>query len=61
MRPWTKLAAAIFALISLLHLLRLVFRVPVFVDGIAIPVWISVLGCLVSGTLAAMVWRESGR
>lgn len=61
MRPWTKLAAAIFALIAILHALRLLLGLQVVVDGLTIPLWLSVGGMLVSGTLAAMVWRESRR
>jgi protein-S-isoprenylcysteine O-methyltransferase Ste14 len=58
-KPATTLASILFALVSLLHLLRLVFKVEVTVGGNVIPMWVSVLGCLVSGGVALAVWREN--
>jgi hypothetical protein len=61
MRPFTALGAIIFALIALLHLLRLFLGWKVAVDGIDIPMWLSVLGMLIAGGLALMLWREARR
>jgi len=61
MKPITILAAIIFALISIGHLLRLIFQVPVTVAGITMPVWASMIGALVAAVLAVLLWRESGR
>ena len=59
MRPFTTLGALIFALVALLHLLRLLLGWKVTVDGIDVPMWVSVLGMLIAGVLAMMLWREA--
>jgi hypothetical protein len=59
MKPATTLATLLLALVSLGHLLRLAFRVEANVGGSVVPMWVSVLGCLVSGGLAFALWRES--
>jgi len=58
-RPFTTLGALIFALVALLHLLRLLLGWKVTVDGIDVPMWVSVLGMLIAGVLAMMLWREA--
>jgi hypothetical protein len=59
MKPATTLASILFALVSLAHVLRLIFKVEVSVGGTVIPMWVSVLGCFVSGGVALAVWREN--
>lgn len=61
MKPFTGLATAVFALIALVHLYRLVRPFAVVVDGAAVPQWASWLGLVVAGGLALMLWRESRR
>jgi hypothetical protein len=61
MKPFTTLAVAIFALIALAHLYRLVTPFEVVLDGHAVPQWASIAGLIVGATLAVMVWRESRR
>lgn len=61
MKPFTSAAILIFALIALIHLYRLVKPFPVVVGGTIVPQWVSLLGLLVAGVLALMVWRESRR
>ena len=58
MKPFTKIAIAVFSLVAVLHLLRLVFGWEVIVSGIIIPLWVSVIGFLVAGLLAVLLWRE---
>lgn len=58
MKPFTKIAIAVFSLVAILHLLRLVFGWEVIVSGIIIPLWVSVIGLIVSGGLAFLLWRE---
>jgi hypothetical protein len=57
--PIERLAAPFLGLIALLHLVRLVFQVEVWIGGIPIPLWVSVLGSIVTGGLAVLPWRES--
>ena len=57
--PFSAFAAAVFTLVALVHLHRLVFQWEVVVNGAPIPMWTSVLGVLIAGVLAIGVWRES--
>ena len=59
MRRFTKIAIAVFSLVAVLHLLRLVFGWEVIVSGIIIPLWASVIGFLAAGVLAVLLWRET--
>jgi hypothetical protein len=58
-RPFTSLAAIIFAVIAFVHLLRLIYGWAVTIVGADVPTWISVLGLLIAGGLAAGLWWES--
>jgi len=58
MKPFTVIAIVVFALVSLLHLLRYVLGWEVVVNAVAIPMWVSVLGLVIPGVLAFMLWRE---
>jgi hypothetical protein len=61
MKPFTKLAVVIFALIALVHLYRLIRPFEVVVKGMVVPQWISLAGLIVAGGLALMLWREARR
>lgn len=61
MKPFTTLAVAMFALIALAHLYRLVMGCEVVVNGTTVPMWVSAAGLIVAAGLALMVWRESPR
>ena len=59
MKPFTNLAIFIFALIALLHVFRIMFKWEVMISGVVIPMWASVLGLIIAGGLALMLWKES--
>ena len=59
MKPFTTLAVLIFALIALVHVYRLIRPFEVMVAGTPVPQWVSIVGLVVAGGLALMVWRES--
>ena len=59
MKPFTTVAVVVFSLVALLQLLRVALGWEVTVNGILIPLWASVIACLVAATLAFMVWRET--
>ena len=59
MRPFTKLAAVVFALVAIVHLFRLTLGWEVLVAGIVIPMWMSALGFLVAAGLAALLLQEA--
>jgi len=59
MRPFTTIAALIFAAVCAAHAVRLCLGWDVTVNGIHIPVWLSGIGMIVTGGLSVMLWRES--
>jgi len=58
MKPFTTIAAVIFAIMALAHLFRLVHPFPVVIGSCSLPQWVSIIGLLVAGGLALMLWRE---
>ena len=58
MKPFTTIAVVVFSLVALLQLLRIALGWEVTVNGILIPVWASVIACVVAATLAFMLPRE---
>jgi len=58
-KPFTMVAILVFALVSLLHLLRLVFGWEATINNAAVPMWASVLALVITGGLAAGLWWES--
>lgn len=61
MKPFSTIAAVIFALVALVHLLRLIYNWQVIFNGWSVPMWLSWLGLIVAGALSALVWREARR
>lgn len=59
MKPFTNFAIAIFILIAVMHLIRLVFGWEVTLDSKVVPMWVSVMGLLIAGALAYFLWREA--
>lgn len=57
-KPATLFAAIIFALVAIAHLLRLIFGLAIVVAGWPVPMWISIIGCIVPGGLAVALWQE---
>lgn len=58
-KPFSKIAALIFAIVCAAHLARLCLGWDITVGHASLPLWVSAPGMLVTGLLAAMVWRES--
>ena len=58
-KPFTRIAAVIFALVAYGHLLRVVRGMQVTVGGLDIPMWVSIVGSIVPAVLAVMLWREA--
>ena len=59
MKPFTTLAAFIFAIMALVHLYRLLRPFEVIIGGWTAPLWISFVGVAVPALLAIMLCRES--
>lgn len=61
MRPATMGAAVLLAVVSLAHLMRMLFGLRVTVADHAIPMWLSGVAFLVAGGLSIMLWRGAGK
>jgi len=59
MKLFTTIAAVIFAVIALVHIVRLFLGWEVTVSGMAIPMWASVAGLVIAAGLAVMLLREA--
>ena len=59
MKPVTTIVVILLAAISIAHLLRLIFQVNAVANGVNIPVWLSIFGCIVPAILAFTLWREN--
>ncbi len=61
MKPATTVAAVLLFLVAIAHLMRLVFQVEIIVNGFTLPMWASILGCIVPAFIALMLLREGRR
>ena len=59
MNTGSRLAIIIFSLVAIAHLFRLVFGIPIAVGEWNVPQWVSILGVLVPGLVAWLLWQES--
>jgi hypothetical protein len=59
MKPVTTIVVILLSAISFVQLLRLIFQVGIVAGGVTIPIWLSILGCIVPAVLAFMLWREN--
>jgi len=60
MKPLSTITIAVFALGAPLHLVRIIQGWEVIANGITIPLWVSVVGAIITGGLAILIWREKG-
>ncbi len=58
MKPFTKIASIILALVGLLHLARVILNMQVIVGSFEIPMWVSIVGFIVPSLLSIGLWRE---
>ena len=58
-KPFTLIAVVIFALVALAHLYRLVTHFQIILGSHTVPQWLSIVGFVVAGVLAWMVYREN--
>ena len=58
-RPFTWIASAIFAVMALLHLYRLLAHFQIIVGSHTIPEWVSYVAIVVSAGLSWMLCREA--
>ncbi len=61
MKPFATLAVLVFSLVALLQLLRVLLGWEITINGILIPLWASVIACLLAAVLALALWHETHR
>jgi len=59
MKPVTTIVVVVFALVAVVHLIRIIQGWEVIVNGITMPLWVSVVGAIIAGGLAILLWREA--
>jgi hypothetical protein len=60
-RTYNTVTAALFLIVAVLHLLRIIFGWTAEIGGLAIPMWVSWLGLVVAGALAYSGFRLTAR
>ena len=60
-RPFTLLAAAIFLVMALIHVYRLVTHFQIIAGNHSMPMAVSWIAIVLTGLLAVMLYRESQR
>lgn len=58
-RPFTWIAAAIFALMAVIHIYRLVAPFDVTIGSVSLPMWVSIVAAVVTAFLSWMLCREA--
>ena len=53
-------AGTVFAIVAVLHLLRLVTGVAFIVDGWMVPIWVNFIGLIATACLSAWLWWLAG-
>ena len=59
MKPFSKIAAVIFAIVALLHLARVILNLDLLVGDYKVPMWVSIVGSIIPLILSIGLWRES--
>lgn len=61
MKPFSKIASILMAVIALIHLLRLIVHWKVTISEYEVPLWASILGIIIGMTLSIGLWKESNK
>lgn len=60
-RPFTLIAALIFALMGAVHVIRLYTHFQVVIGSHSLPQWLSIVAIVITGILAVGLFREAKR
>lgn len=52
-------AATVFTIVTLVHVLRLSYGWPVVIGSWAAPLWLSWIGVFLAGSLAVLLWKHA--
>jgi hypothetical protein len=58
MKPAALLSTLFLGFIAVAHLARLALALPITVDDVAVPVWLSAPAAIATAALAIWLWRE---
>ncbi|HET7605442.1 MAG TPA: hypothetical protein VFK28_05170 [Sphingomicrobium sp.] len=58
-KPFTWIAAAIFALMGIVHIIRLFTNFQIIVGSHSIPMWVSYVAIIVTAFMSWMLCREA--
>lgn len=58
-KPFTYLATAFLAVITILHIVRIVAGWEIVIDQWHVPRWVNALLAIATGTLSFMLWKEN--
>lgn len=61
MKPFTAMASIFLIIISVLHMLRVVFDADIVINGWYVPFWMNGVAAVITGTLAVMLLKEKNR
>jgi hypothetical protein len=59
MKPATTITVIFLLIVSIMHLLRLIFQVKVTTNLFDVPMWMSAPACIVTAGLAIWLWKEN--
>lgn len=59
MRRYEQISGVVFGLLAAVQLVRILFRWPVQVASVSVPLWASALAVLIAGALAAWAFRTT--
>ena len=57
MNAYLTISGALFAVVALTHVTRLLFHWPLEIGGWAVPLWVSWIGALLPGALSVWAFR----
>jgi uncharacterized integral membrane protein len=58
-RPFTWIASAIFAIMAIVHIYRLVRPFDVTIGSWSLPIWVSAVAAVITAVLSWMLCREA--
>ena len=58
-RPFTWIASAIFAVMALVHVVRLITHFQIIIGSHHIPEWVSIVAIVITAVLSWMLCREA--
>ena len=58
MKPLITIVAMLLMGISAVHLVKIIFQVDILVNGMQVPIWLSIFGFIIPLVLALMLWRD---